>query len=421
MSGVRSQRETISVRMILIVGSLAAFGPLTIDMYLPGFPEIGHDLDASASSVQLSLTATLIGLALGQLLIGPMSDRFGRRRPLFAGLVLFTVSSALCALSPTIEVLVVLRLAQGLGGSAGIVIAIAVVRDLYSGVTAARFFSVLMLVSGLGPILAPSIGAGLLHTGTWRAIFAALTVLGLVLLAVAVRLLPETLPSGRRNSGGVGHAIGAMRSVITDRLFLVNALAGGFVSAAIFAYIAGSSFVFQNVYGLSPQLFSLLFGLNACGLIATSQVNGRIVHRYGCSPLLTVGIMGLGLSSVMLLGLVLTDLDTAASVLVCVFVAMSSMGFVVPNSSALAMNNFPHAAGSASSLLGSIRFVMGAVSAPIVGIRGDHDPLPMAVIMAFFALAAVAVRLLFRLKPSDMDGRSLQRSVPAEAAAETPI
>lgn len=385
--------------MILIVGLLTAFGPLCIDMYLPALPRIGDDLHASASAVQLSLTACLVGLALGQLIIGPISDRIGRRRPLFAGLCAFILASAACTIAPGIASLVALRFVQGFGGAAGLVIAGAIVRDQYSGTTAARFFSLLLLVTGTGPILAPQIGAELLHLGSWRVMFLTLAAMGMVLIGIALVWLPETLPSEKRSTGGLVSTLRAMRAVGTDRRFLGNALACGFAFGALFAYIAGSSFALENVYGLSPQRFSLIFALNAVGMIAASQVNGRVVARVGSAPLLNGGLVVLALGGVGLLVFVLTHTATLGAVLACMFLMMTSVGFIGPNATALALNDFPQSAGSAAALLGLLQFSIGAGLAPLVGVGGPSNVLPMAIVMAACAVLAIGVRVALRPMP----------------------
>ncbi|MGX7681800.1 multidrug effflux MFS transporter [Jatrophihabitans sp. DSM 45814] len=417
------QSGRIPARMILIVGALTAFGPLCIDMYLPALPRIGQDLDASASAVQLSLTATLIGLALGQVLIGPLSDRLGRRRPLFFGLAAFILASAACALAPGIASLIALRFVQGLGGSAGIVVAQAIVRDQYSGNTAARFFSVLMLVTGAGPIVAPQIGAILLHLGSWRVLFLTLAGAGLLLLTIAALRLPETLPRENRSSGSLGDTLRTMRSVATDREFLVNALACAFGFGTVFAYIAGSSFALENVYGLSPQMFSLVFALNAVGLVCGSQVNGRLVDRLGSARLLTGGLVGLAVGGFAFLALTVTSVGGLSGVLACMFLVMTSLGFVGPNATALALNDFPHSAGSASALLGLLRFSLGAAVAPLVGLRGPKDILPLAIVMAACGAIAISVRLLFTAKtpPVGLAGDETPQSLVAETAADLAI
>jgi DHA1 family bicyclomycin/chloramphenicol resistance-like MFS transporter len=276
------------------------------------------------------------------------------------------------------------------------VIAQAIVRDQYSGTAAARFFSVLILVTGAGPILAPQIGAELLRLGSWRILFLSLALAGLVLLAIAAAKLPETLPVDQRNLGGFGQALHTMRAVATDREFLVNSLACAFGFGTVFAYVAGSSFALENVYGLSPEQFSLAFAFNAVGLIAGSQANGRLVGRIGSARLLTYGLVGLATAGLTLLVLVLESAGGLAGVLACMFVVMTSLGFVGPNATALALNDFPQSAGSASALLGLLRFSVGAAVAPLVGLGGSHDVLPLAVVMAACGGLAITIRLAFR-------------------------
>jgi DHA1 family bicyclomycin/chloramphenicol resistance-like MFS transporter len=379
-------------RFLLMVGGLSLFGPLCIDMYLPALPRIATDLHSSASEVQLSLTSCLVGLAVGQLIIGPLSDRHGRRPPLIAGLALFIVASFTCAASPTTTVLVLLRFAQGFGGAAGIVIARAVVRDLFSGVAAARFFSLLMLVTGAGPVLAPQIGAELLRLTSWRGVFVVLGVAGSLLLAMAILRLPETLPAHGRDVGGLRATLRGMHTVATSRTFVANALACGLGFGAIFAYVSGSSFVMEDVYQLSPQVFGLLFALNGCGLVAASQVNARIVGRFGSARILTFGLLALAAGGVAALIVVAIGGVGLIGLVPCLFVCVSCNGFVGPNAMALSLNDFPEAAGSASALLGVLQFGIGAAVAPLVGIGGSHDALPMATAMAVFGLAATTVR-----------------------------
>jgi len=377
-----------------MIGGLTLFGPLCIDMYLPSLPKLTRDLHASASSVQFSLTTCLIGLALGQVLIGPASDRYGRRRPLLGGLVLFVLASLACSLATSAPMLASLRLFQGIGGAAGIVVGRAIVRDLYSGVAAARFFATLMLVTGAGPVLAPQIGAGLLELTSWRGVFLVLCIAGTLLLAMAAFRLPETLPPERRDpGGGVTATLASMRRVGTNPVFLANALAAGIGFGSIFAYVSGSSFLIENVYGLSPSMFGFLFAVNGVGLVAAGQLSARYVGRLGAGRLLTVGLFTMAISGVSFLVMVMTGVAGMAGVLACLFLAMCSNGLTAPNAMALAMNDFPDAAGSASALLGVLQFGVGALVAPLVGIGGRADATPMAVIMALSGVLAITVRV----------------------------
>jgi MFS transporter, DHA1 family, multidrug resistance protein len=388
-------------RLLLIIGPLSGLGSLCVDMYLPALPSISRDLHAGTSAAQASLTTCLVGLALGQVLIGPVSDRLGRRRPLLFGLVAFIVAAAGCAVAPNIYVFLAFRFLQGLGGAAGIVVSRAIVRDRYEGPEAARFYSMLMTVVGVGPLLAPQLGAALLALGSWRSLFAALAVAGLVLMAVAYLFLPETLAPASRGTDTLGATLRAMRSVITDRAFLVNALACGIGFGAIFSYVSGAPFALENVFGLSPALFGIAFGVNGGGLIIASHLNGRLVGHLGPMRLFTYGAVGLAAGSVALLVVIATHALGLFAVLACMFLVLSSNGFVTPNAMALALNDFPQAAGSASALLGLLQFSIGAAAAPLVGVAGPRSDLPMGIAMACCGVSALTVRmLLVRRRPA---------------------
>ncbi|MEU9475228.1 multidrug effflux MFS transporter [Streptomyces sp. NPDC048191] len=377
----------------LLLGGLTATTPLAMDMYLPSLPEVTRSLHAPAVTVQLTLTACMAGLALGQLVVGPMSDRWGRRRPLLAGLAVYLLATALCAFAPDVETLVAFRLVQGLAGAAGVVIARAVVRDLYDGVAMARFFSTLMLISGAAPIVAPLIGGQILRVTDWRGVFAVLTVVGLVLTAVVWLRLPETLPPAERHAGGVGEALRSMRTLLADLPFTGYMLAGGFAFAALFAYVSASPFVIQEIYGASPQTFSLLFGLNSVGLVVAGQVNGKLlVGRVSLEKVLACGLTVIVLAATALLlmaGGALGEVGLAP-VAAALFVLMSAMGITLPNAQSLALLRTRHAAGSASALLGTSSFLVGAVASPLVGVAGEHTAVPMAVVQLAGALVAAA-------------------------------
>ena len=377
--------------LIIVLGALTAFGPMSIDMYLPAFPALTRHFHATEAQVQLTLTACLAGLALGQLLYGPVSDALGRRRPLYAGLAAYAAASALCVVAPSVTVLTGLRLVQGLGGAAGIVIARAVVRDLYSGVAAARFFSLLMLVTGLAPMLAPLAGAQVLRFTSWQGVFVVLSGYGLVLLVGVALALPETLPMERRRRGGLRHTLRTFRGLSRDRTFLGYALGGGLVFAAMFAYISGSSFVTQEIYGVSPQVFGLIFGVNALGIVLASQVNSALLGRVAPGTLLAVALAvhlagGLGV-----LAAVASGSHRLVWLLPPLFLTVAMVGVVLPNTTALALAGHPKAAGSASALLGLGQFVFGAAAAPLVGLGGRGTALPMGIVIASLGLAANVV------------------------------
>jgi DHA1 family bicyclomycin/chloramphenicol resistance-like MFS transporter len=393
-AGTVAPVQRIQLRMLLILGAMSFFGPLCIDLYLPALPAISRDLHSSESGVQASLTACLIGIAAGQILVGTISDRVGRRQPLLIGLCGFILASAGCAFAPNILALIVLRFLQGVAGSAGVVICRAVARDLYSGSTAARFYSMLMTVTALGPIVAPQIGAGVLHFGSWRLVFVAFVVSGAILLAVAFFLVPETLAPERRHTGNGWAILRGMREVGSNKGFLISASGAALATGAIFAYISGSSFVLEEQHGLSPSQYGLVFGLNAVGLLSFSQIGARIVGRFGPARLLSIGLGGFTIAAGGLLVFVITGWFGLAGILVCLFLVMSSNGFVLPNATALAINDFPHAAGTASALLGVSTYMTGAIIAPLVGIGGGaNTALSMAIIMASLAALAVGIRI----------------------------
>lgn len=382
-----------SLLVTLILGGLTAVPALSMDMYLPSLPEVTRTLHAPAATVQLTLTTCLAGMALGQLVVGPMSDRWGRRRPLLVGLLVYVVATAACAFAPNVELLIAFRLAQGLAGAAGIVISRAVVRDLYDGVAMARFFSTLMLISGVAPIVAPVIGSQVLRLTDWRGVFYVLTVVGVLLTAFVWFRLPDTLDPARRHVGGVGDALRTMRGLLADGPFSGYMLAGGFAFAALFAYISASPYVIQEIYGASPQTFSLLFAVNSVGLVAVGQINGRVlVGRVSLERTVGIGLMVIALAAVALL-VMTTGLfgDVGlAPIAVALFALMAAMGLTLPNTNTLALLRTPDAAGSASALLGTSQFLVGAVASPLVGIAGETTAVPMAVVQLAAVLIAMA-------------------------------
>lgn len=379
------------VKALLILGALSAFGPLSIDLYLPALPSLQSHFHAAADSVQLTLTACLVGLALGQALAGPLSDSLGRRRPLLVGVGAYALASLLCAFAPSVGALTTGRLIQGFAGAAGIVIARAVVRDLYSGTAMVRFFSMLMLVNGLAPVLAPIIGGQLLKVTQWQGLFAVLAAIGAVLLVAVFLGLPESLPAAARRNVSLGGTLRTFRRLAADRRFVGYALAAGLSFAAMFAYISGSPFVVEQVYGLSPQQFSFMFGTNALGLILLGQLNARLAGRLRTIALLRAGLVqcaagGVGLLVVTLLGLGFWP--TA----VCLWFVVASIGLVTPNATALALADHGGNAGTASAFLGVTQFLIGGIVAPLTGPHGGSilaETLPMALVVATMGVAAL--------------------------------
>ncbi|MCK7623480.1 multidrug effflux MFS transporter [Streptomyces sp. RS10V-4] len=381
-----------SLLVTLVLGGLTAVPPLSMDMYLPALPQVTAALHSPAATVQLTLTTCLAGMALGQLAVGPMSDKWGRRRPLLTGMVIYVLATALCAVAPNTELLIAFRLLQGLAGAAGIVIARAVVRDLYDGVAMARFFATLMLISGVAPVVAPLIGGQILRITDWRGVFVVLTAVGLLLTLLVWRRLHETLPPARRQPGGLGPALRTMRDLLADRVFSGYLLVGAFAFAALFAYISASPFVVQEIYGASPQTFSLLFGVNSVGLVLVGQVNGKLlVGRVGLDKVLGTGLVLIALAAGALLLMSSGAFGRVGLVPVAagLFVLMSAMGLVMPSTNTLALLRTPHAAGSASALLGTSTFLLGAVASPLVGIAGERTAVPMAVVQLVCGVAAL--------------------------------
>ncbi|NUS09901.1 MAG: multidrug effflux MFS transporter [Streptomyces sp.] len=386
----------VGLLVTLVLGGLTALPPLSMDMYLPALPQVTDALHSSASTVQFTLTACLAGMAVGQLLVGPLSDRFGRRRPLLVGMAVYVLATAVCALAPTAPLLVGFRLVQGLAGAAGIVISRAIVRDLYDGVEMARFFSTLMLISGVAPIVAPVIGGQILRLTDWRGVFVVCTAIGLLLTAVVWRALGETLPPEQRHSGELAGTFGAFRGLLADRAFTGYVVAGSFAFAGLFTYVSASSFVVQDIYGASPQTFSLLFGLNSIGIVAVGQLNGKVlVGRVDLDRVLAVGLLLITAAAAMLL-LFTTGVFGRASlpeVAASLFVMMASMGLVLPTTNTQALLRTKRNAGSASALIGTSSFLVGALISPLASVAGDGTAIPMAVTIVtctFIACAAFA-------------------------------
>ncbi|SCG67905.1 multidrug effflux MFS transporter [Micromonospora humi] len=390
------------LRLVVVLGSLIAVGPLTIDMYLPALPAIVADFATTSAAVQLTLTGTLAGLAVGQLLIGPLSDAVGRRRPLIAGLALHVVASSLCVVAPNVAVLGALRVVQGLGVAATAVVAMAVVRDLFSGAAFATLLSRLLLVMGAAPILAPTLGGGVLRWTDWRGVFVALAAIGVLLVVVASIGLPETLAPERRRRGGVVATISLYGSLLRDRVFVGLVLVAGLAMAALFAYVAGSSFVLQQSYGLDEQQFALAFGAGAIGLIGATQYNVRLLRRYPPQRILAASL-GVGtLAGLALVAFAATNVGGLPALLVSLWVVLAAAGLAMPNAPALALSRHGEAAGTASALLGAVQFGVGAVAAPLVGVLGT-GAVAMALVVAGGMVAALAV-LLVVVRPSRLAG-----------------
>ncbi|KIL50962.1 MFS transporter [Jeotgalibacillus campisalis] len=382
------------MQFAFLLGTLGALGPLTIDMYLPAFPMIAAELHTSASAVQLSLTACLLGLGLGQLVMGPLSDVHGRKKPLIIGLIAFLLASLLISFSPNIYFLIGARFLQGFSAAAGIVISRAIVRDVYSGRELTKFFSLLMLISNLAPILAPIAGSGVLLFTNWQGVFILLAVIGLVLASTIFIRFEETLPAEDRVPSNIGQTMKNFKSLLTDRQFAGYALAQGLMIAGVFAYVSGTPFVYQNVYGVSPQQFSLLFGMNGFGLIIGTQLVGRLTHVISEKTFLLIGLSQAFIVSTALVIAVLLN-GPFISLAIPLFFFVMSIGIVSTSSFSLAMQTQGHIAGSASALLGLLPFLLGSITAPLVGIAGEQTAVPMGVIM--FTTSSLALLSYFGL------------------------
>ena len=407
--GTRGER----LRLVLILGAFIALGPLTIDLYLPALPTITDDLVTSSATVQLTLTGTLLGLGLGQLVIGPLADRFGRRRPLFAGVAVHVVASLLCIVAPNVAVLGGLRLLQGLGAAAGSVIAMAIVRDLYTGRAAATLLSRLILVMGTAPVLAPTMGAWVLAFTSWRGVFAVLALYSLLLLPIAARALPETLPPHRRQTSGIAGTLRTYRGLLRDRTFVGLILVAGLAMSAVMSYVSGASFVFQEQFGLDQQQFGLAFSSGAIWLILASQINPVLLRRFEPRQLLLAAIGTAAAAGLLLFAVAASGVGGLFGVLLPLWLVLLAVGFGLPNAPALALSRHGKTAGTAAALLGATQFGVGALISPMVGVLGNDAAAMGASIAGGLVLSLLVLVLVVRpWQLPDVD------PTPAEAVPE---
>ena len=398
--------------MIVVLGVMVALGPLTIDMYLPALPKIADELSVSSSVVQLTLTGTLAGLALGQLIVGPLSDSLGRRRPLMAGIVLHMLASVICMLAPNLVVLGLARVLQGIGAAAAMVVAIAVVGDLFAESAAATVLSRLMLVLGVAPVLAPSLGAAVLLHASWHWVFTALVVLAGALLLVAALALPETLPASHRRPLRVRGIAATYVELLRDARFVILVLVAALGMSGLFAYIAGASFVLQGRFGLDQQAFALVFGAGAVALIGATQFNVVLLTRFAPQSIVLWALVAALLSGAVFVGLSTARVGGLAGFVVPVWAILAAMGLVIPNAPAVALSRHTDAAGTAAALLGAAQFGLGAAVAPLVGVLGN-DELALAVVMTAGVLIALLALLAVGVPASDNDD-----TVAEDAVAE---
>lgn len=391
-----NQNNPHVVRQALLLGLFSTLGPFTIDMYLPAFPEIVERFGTTASLVQLSLTACLLGLGIGQLVMGSLSDVHGRRNPLLIAMAFYVLASLGCAFSPHIGVLIACRFVQGFAASAGIVISRAIARDLYEGHALTRFFSLLLLVGNLGPLVAPVAGSGVLSFSSWIGVFVALSLLGVYLWSMTKWRLKETLPVERRSPSNFKQQLRNYGTLLRDRQFVGYMLAQGIMIAGVFAYVSGTPFIYQNIYGASPTLFALLFGSNGISLIIGSQIVGRASHRISERAFLLFGLWMAMIASVAVL-IVAYVHGPLFTLVIPLFVFVASIGMTSTAAFPLAMESQAKMAGSAAALLGVIPFLLGAVVSPLVGIAGEDTAVPLGVIiLATSAAAMLAYFLLVR-------------------------
>ena len=381
----------LRLERIVILGAMISMAPMGTDIYLPALPALQHAFATGAGQVQLTLSTFFLGFALGQAVYGPISDRFGRRPPLFAGLSLFAVASVGCAYAPTIEALTALRFLQAVGACAGMVIARAMVRDLFDVRDAVRVFSTLMLVVGLAPILAPLLGGYLLLWFGWRSIFLLLAGFGVLVVAAAWLRLDETHAPNPAGSLSPGKVAGVYVNLLTDARFMGYALSGGVTIAGMFAYIAGSPFVFIDLYGVPAEHFGWVFGANAFGFVAGAQVNGRLMRGADPHRVLALALlMQVGAGFALLLA-ALTGIGGLIGIWAPLFVYLTGLGFIMPNATALALAPHGAHAGAASALLGVMQFGLASLAASAMGAIQTASPVPMALLVVGAALLGLAV------------------------------
>lgn len=391
------------VRVAIVLGLLSAIGPFAIDMYLPALPVIAQDFHTNDATVQLSLMSFFLATALMQLICGPLSDIYGRKAPLYGGLILFCIGSVGSALASTIEILIAFRFVQGIGASAGMVVPRAVVRDLYTGVDAARLMSLLMLVFSISPILAPLTGSFIIDSFGWRGVFWAVLVagmIGLVLLAVAQ---PETRPAEQRMSGGIRQALRGYAALLTNKRFLSLSFIGGFCMASFFVYLANSSFIMIGFYGLTPREYSIVFSLNAISFFSVSQLNGFLASRYGLSRVVGYAATGYMVTNILLVLVGMLVTQALWVVILFLFIGNGFVALVLPGTSVMALDDQGEIAGTAAALLGTIQLLVAAGAMGISSIFMDDSVMPMLVGIAFCAIGGWSLVLLSIMRKPVME------------------
>lgn len=386
-------------RVLGVLSALMGFASISTDLYLPAMPAMGAALAADTGRIELTVSGFLIGFSLGQLLWGPVSDRYGRRLPVAIGLVLFVIGSAGCALAGSVEAMIGWRIVQALGACAGVVLGRAMVRDLYDGARAAQMLSTLMTVMAIAPLLGPMVGGQILAIAGWRAIFWILVAVGLATLA-ALFMLPETLPSARRNHEPLARAFIHYGELISNRRLLGYAGAGGFFYGGIYAYIAGTPFAYITYHHVPASLYGLLFGVGILGIMASNMLNAQLVTRFGTDRLLTFGTGLAAVAAIVLAAAARTDFGALAGLVLPLFLFVSAAGFIVANSIVGAMAGFPKRAGAVSAFAGTVHYGSGIFGSALVGAFADGTPWPMGWVIALMGIGSFACASLTLVRPN---------------------
>lgn len=384
------------VLLALILSAFSALGPFTVDMYLSSLPQMMNYFGTNASLIQMSLTSGLLGLGLGQLVTGPLSDVYGRRKPLLISMFLYLLASLACAFSPNIDIFITLRFIQGFIASAGLVISRAIVRDRYSGIEMVKFTALLTMISNVAPLISPTAGSAVSTFTSWIGVFIFLGLLGLFLTVMTVWGVKESLPVDQRVSGNFMEVLGNYGSLLRDRAFMGYALVNGILFSGVFAYVAGTPFIYQNMYGISPQLFSILFALNGLSIILGSEFVKRLAGRMDEHRIFWIGLMLAFITTAAILIVVLFH-GPFFLLFMSIFLFAASIGIIGPVSFTLAMESQGHIAGSAAAVLGTLQFALGAVTSPLVGMAGENSALPFGVTIFMTSILAV-VAYLFLVK-----------------------
>lgn len=387
------------VLFALMLSAFSALGPFTVDMYLSSLPTMMNDFGTTASLIQASLTASLLGLGLGQLVAGPLSDSYGRRKPLMISMLLYFLISIACAFAPTIGLFIALRFIQGFVASAGLVISRAIVRDQYSGVEMVKFMALLTMISNVAPLISPTAGSAVTTFTSWIGVFIFLGFLGLFLTSMTIWGIKESLPAAKRIPSNFKEVLRNYGSLLRDRSFMGYALVNGILFSGVFAYVAGTPFIYQNMYGISPQLFSILFALNGLGIILGSQLVKRLADRIDERQIFRIGLLLAFITTAVVLIVVLTH-GPFIALFIAIFLFAASIGIIGPVSFTLAMESQGHIAGSAAAVLGSLQFALGAVTSPLVGLAGENSAIPFGITIFTTSVLAVIAYLILVRKPA---------------------